>query len=109
MHELFGQIAEAKIRQAIENGQLKNLPGEGKPLELDSMAFIPADQRMAFKIMKNAGLVPEEVTLQKEMDLLRQSIAKCSDKTEKEALKKKLRERETVLGIMIEKKLRRKK
>ncbi len=107
MYEIFARIAEAKIRQSIENGELENLEGKGKTVQLENMAFIPADQRMAYKIMKNAGLVPEEVAVQKEMDLLRQQISRCSDVLEKETLKKRLRETEVRFGIMLEKMHRR--
>ena len=32
---LLDQIAEARIQEAIEQGELRDLPGAGKPLRLD--------------------------------------------------------------------------
>ncbi len=37
------QIAEARIREAIDRGELRDLPGEGKPLRLDDDSAIPEE------------------------------------------------------------------
>jgi len=54
-------IAEQRIAEAIERGELSNLPGEGRPLKLDDDALVPEDLRMAYRILRNAGFVPPEV------------------------------------------------
>ena len=54
-------IAERKIAEALARGELENLPGEGRPLELDDDALVPEDLRLAYRILKNAGFVPPEV------------------------------------------------
>ena len=58
---MFDLIAERKIVEALERGELANLPGEGRPLELDDDALVPEDLRVAYRILKNAGFVPPEV------------------------------------------------
>ena len=58
---MFDLIAERKIAEALARGELDNLPGEGRPLELDDDALIPEDLRAAYRILKNAGFVPPEV------------------------------------------------
>jgi DnaJ-like protein len=58
---MFDLIAERKIAEAIARGELDNLPGEGRPLELDDDALIPEELRAAYRILKNAGFVPPEV------------------------------------------------
>jgi Domain of unknown function (DUF1992) len=58
---MFEAIAEKKIAEAIARGELDDLPGAGKPLELDDDAHIPEDLRVAYRILKNAGYVPPEV------------------------------------------------
>lgn len=58
---MLDSIAERKIAEAIANGELDDLPGAGKPLELDDDALIPEDLRMAYRILKNAGYAPEEI------------------------------------------------
>jgi hypothetical protein len=54
-------LADQKIREAIERGELDDLPGAGRPLELDDDALIPEELRLAYRILKNAGFVPPEV------------------------------------------------
>jgi hypothetical protein len=58
---MFDLIAERKIQEAIERGELADLPGAGRPLELEDDALIPEDLRLAYRILKNAGYVPPEV------------------------------------------------
>jgi len=54
-------IAERRIAEAVSQGELDNLPGAGRPLELDDDALVPEDLRAAYRILKNAGYVPPEV------------------------------------------------
>ena len=63
----FEQMVEARIREAIESGELRDLPGEGKPLTLDDVSAIPEELRAAYRILKNAGFLPPELQLRKEL------------------------------------------
>lgn len=54
-------IAERKIADAVARGELDNLPGQGRPLQLDDDALVPEDLRMAYRMLKNAGFIPPEV------------------------------------------------
>ena len=67
---MFDLIAERKIAEAQARGELANLPGEGRPLELDDDALIPEDLRLAYRILKNAGFVPPEVEALREISQL---------------------------------------
>jgi hypothetical protein len=53
-------LAERKIEEAIARGEFDNLPGAGRPLELDDDSQIPEDLRAAYRILKNAGYMPPE-------------------------------------------------
>lgn len=64
---LLDQIVEARIQEAIERGELRDLPGEGKPLQLDDDSAIPEELRLAYRILKNAGFLPPELQLRKEV------------------------------------------
>jgi DnaJ homologue, subfamily C, member 28, conserved domain len=44
----FNRIAEARIREAIEQGVFENLPGAGKPLNLEEYFNAPEDLRRRF-------------------------------------------------------------
>lgn len=56
-------LAERRIEEAVSRGELSNLPGEGRPLELDDDALVPEDLRLAYGVLRNAGFVPPEVEL----------------------------------------------
>jgi hypothetical protein len=63
------RLAEEKIQQALARGDFDNLPGKGKPIpDEEGMAFIPEEMRVAYRLMKNAGYVPEEVWLLREIE-----------------------------------------
>ncbi|MFO1371640.1 MAG: DnaJ family domain-containing protein [Candidatus Competibacteraceae bacterium] len=64
---ILEQIAEARIQEAIERGELRKLPGEGKPLQLDDDSAIPEELRAAYRILKNSGFLPPELQLRKEL------------------------------------------
>ncbi|MFM2400001.1 MAG: hypothetical protein RL341_2158 [Pseudomonadota bacterium] len=54
-------LIEEHIRQATARGDFDNLPGAGKPLDLGEDAHLPAELRMAYRVLKNAGYLPEEL------------------------------------------------
>lgn len=84
MLSIIQQIAERKILQAMEAGSLPDLSHwKNKPLPQDDLSHVPADLRMAYRLLKNAGYVPEEVALQKEITQLEQLLTTCTDEKEK--------------------------
>ena len=84
-------IAEQKIMEAMQAGAFDNLPGAGKPLILEDLGHVPEELRMAYKILKNAGCVPEEIAQRKEIARLTEMLASCGDEKEKIAAMRKLR------------------
>lgn len=72
---LFDQLAEERIRIALEKGELSNLPGEGRPLELDDDALVPAEVRMSNRILRNAGYVPPAILELRELRALCDALA----------------------------------
>ena len=86
---LLEKIAEKKIREAIERGEFANLPGAGKPLRLEDDSMIPEDLRVAYKILKNAGCIPPELELRREIITLRDLLRSIEDEDGK---REKIRE-----------------
>ena len=85
----FERIAEQRILDAIARGELDNLPGAGAPLELDDDALVPQEMRLAFRVLRNAGYVPEEVRLRREISDLESIIRHpAGDPAERRALKR---------------------
>ncbi len=50
---------EKQIREAIDRGEFEHLAGAGKPLDLSENPFTPAEWRLAYKILQDAGLAPD--------------------------------------------------
>ena len=59
--------ANKQIEKAMERGELKNLPGEGKPLKLDTNPYLTPQARMANRLLKENGFAPRWVELEKEI------------------------------------------
>lgn len=72
---LIDELAEQRIAEARDRGELEGLPGQGKPLRLDDDSLVPEHLRAAFRILKNAGYLPPELRVLREIeeveDLLR--------------------------------------
>jgi hypothetical protein len=54
-------LVERRLEQAAARGELSNLPGAGRPLELDDDPLAPVESRIANRVLKNAGLVPRDL------------------------------------------------
>ncbi len=86
------KLVEEKIQEAMEKGEFNNLPGRGKPLNLEEDAHIPAELRMVYRMLKRANVPPEEVLMAKNIAGLQAKILNDPDLTEEErkVLKKRL-------------------
>jgi hypothetical protein len=98
----FSRLAERRIREAIAQGEFDNLPGAGKPLDLEEYFSTPEDLRLAFSILKNANCAPAEVELLKEISRLAQVVAETSDPAARQELQRTLTHRQTELAIALE-------
>ncbi len=96
----FQKIAERRIVEAIREGAFDDLPGAGQPLKLEDDSHLPEDLRMVYKILKNAGFVPPEVALQKEIETLEDVLAGMEDTRAKYRQLKKLNFLITKLNIL---------
>ena len=79
----LGRLAEERIRDAIQRGEFDNLPGSGKPLNLEDDRHIPDDLRLAYKILKNADCLPPELELKKEIRKAEELLSSVADEGEK--------------------------
>jgi len=91
--DLFHIVSEDRIKKAYKDGEFENLPGLGKPMQIEDLSGIPEDLRMAYKMLKNAGYTQDESQLRQEMMTIESLIKKCDDSSEKKDLQKKLNEK----------------
>ena len=90
MWDIFSKIAEQKIKEAQERGDFDDLPGKGKPLKMEDDSRVPAELRMAYKILKNAGYTPPEIQIKKEILQIEDMLSNVKDEKEKYRQIKKL-------------------
>ena len=57
----FERNVDERIKEAITRGDFDNLPGKGKPLDLDAYFTTPEHLRMGYSILKSADIIPEEM------------------------------------------------
>ncbi len=90
MTDLFRTIAEARIREAMARGEFDDLPGQGGPLALEDLSRVPEELRASYLLLKNAGVLPEEMQLRKETVTLEALIDACNDPEERTRLRNDL-------------------
>ncbi len=101
----FEKIIEQKIQEALRNGELDDLPNKGKPLNFEDLSSVPEELRMGFKVLKNAGILPEEMQLKKEIATLEELMNSANLNQEKlESAKTKLANRILRYKMLTEKK-----
>jgi len=99
MPSIYDILAEQRIADALRRGEFDNLPGAGKPLVFDDELFVSPEQRMANKVMRNAGFSPPEIGLRKEIAALRAEIEALA---ESDARRRALRRRLAMLIIQLQ-------
>jgi len=96
----YQRIIEQKIQEAVNKGEFDNLPGQGKPLELEDESRIPEDLRLAYKVLKNANCLPPEIELRKEIRQMEDMLENIPDEKEKYRQIKKINLKIMKLNMM---------
>jgi hypothetical protein len=91
--EWLKTLAEQRIRQAMEQGEFNNLALKGRPLLLEDLTGVPQHLRVGYLILKNAGFLPPEMQLRKEIITLQDLMAACFDERERRQLKRELNDK----------------
>jgi hypothetical protein len=94
--------ADEKIKEAIAKGEFANLPGQGKPLDLDAYFATPEHLRIGYSILKSADIIPEEMELLKQIEGLKKSLDSCTSEIDKRAIQKQLSEKVTNFNLRME-------
>lgn len=94
-------IAEQKILEAMARGEFANLPGAGKPLRLEDDSMVPGELRISYKVLKNAGCIPPELELRKEIITLRVLLRTLEDEGSKKDKYRELNYKLLKLNLMM--------
>ena len=77
---------EQKIREAQEAGEFDRLEGRGRPVDLEAYFSTPEELRAGYAVLKNAGVLPEEAAVLRELNEVRARLEACRDRKERERL-----------------------
>ena len=90
MSEAWRLIAENRIQEAFKAGEFKDLPGKGCPLDLTDYFNTPEQDRIGFSLLRNAGVLPPEIELLKEIEALQARLNALTDRNEQEKLQEQI-------------------
>ena len=85
---MFDKLVEQKIREALAAGEFDGLEGHGRPVDLDAYFATPEELRAGFAVLRNAGVLPEEAAVLKELNELVARLEVCRDEEEHARLKR---------------------
>jgi len=98
----FDKAVEANIKEAMERGDFDSLPGKGKPIDLSAYFDTPEEVRIAYSLLKNAGMTPREVDLLQEIAGLKQTLAALQDEKKKQEIQKQIQQKQVEFSLMME-------
>jgi len=102
MPTLDEQIGE-HLQASLASGELRAAKDWGRPLDFgDGYDETPAELRMPFKVLKNAGVLPHEIELMRRAAALRNELQAAPDATQAPALRLQLVELEQVIALRLE-------
>lgn len=82
----FAAIVEQKLAEAERAGAFQDLPGAGRPLELEDLSAVPEELRASWILLKTHGFVPPELEARKAWLRLEDLLVACADERERPAL-----------------------
>ena len=97
------KLVDKIIAEAMERGDFDDLPGKGKPIDLEEYFKLPEHLRAGYMILKNAGFVPAEMEALKEIEALRAELAASSNEDQRRRLEKRINEKMIAFNMVMEK------
>ena len=91
------------LAESEKNGELRNATNFGKPLDLgDGYEETPVELRMSYKILKDAGFLPLEVELMREIEDLNRTVSESPEGDTKHVQQQRLSELRQRLALLLE-------
>jgi hypothetical protein len=100
---VFDKIVDEKIKDAMKNGEFDDLPGKGKPVNLEDYFKAPAHLRVTYQLLKNYGVSPREVELKNEITELKKQLSLTRSAKEKKRLLRTIHDKSLILNLTLEK------
>ena len=91
------------LAESMRSGELQSAASFGRPLaQTDGWDETPVEFRMAYKVLKNAGMPPPELAVFKTRAELRAQLEAAVDNGEKQVLRQQLADLEQALALRLE-------
>ena len=99
---MFDKLVEQKIREAQEAGEFDRLEGAGRPVNLEAYFNTPEELRAGYAVLKNAGVLPEEAAVLKELNEATARLEACRDERERERLTRVVQDLQLKYDLWVE-------
>jgi hypothetical protein len=99
---MFDRLVEQKIREAQEAGEFDDLEGAGRPVNLEAYFNTPEEMRAGYALLKNAGVLPQEAVVIKELNEAAARLEACQDETERERLRRVVQDLKLKYDLWVE-------
>ena len=99
---MFDKLVEQKIREAQEAGEFDGLEGAGRPVNLEAYFNTPEELRAGYALLKNAGVLPEEAVVIKELNEAAARLEESRDEVERERLRLVVRDLQLRYDLWVE-------
>jgi hypothetical protein len=91
------------LAESQKNGELETARSWGRPLDLgDGYDQTPVELRMGYKILKDAGIVPPEVELMREIEALNLRLETLGEGEDGVALRQCVADKRLLLALRLE-------
>jgi len=99
---MFDKLVEQKIREAQEAGEFDDLEGAGRPVNLEAYFSTPEELRAGYALLKNAGVLPQEAVVLKDLNEALARLEDCRDERERERLQRVVRDLQLKYDLWVE-------
>lgn len=97
---------EQIIREAMARGEFENLPGAGKPVDLSAYFDTPEEMRLAYSVLKNADILPQEAELLKALAALKEQLEGAKEAGARARLLKEMERKRLEFNLSMERQKR---
>jgi hypothetical protein len=96
------KFIEDQISKAMAEGEFDNLPGKGRPLDLNAYFQTPENLRLCYSILKNGNFAPPEVELLKEIESLKKQLESTTVEAQRKQLAKTITDKTLAFKMLVE-------
>jgi DnaJ-like protein len=76
----FEKVVESQIQEAIAEGRLSGLPGEGSPLPVDPLDALAGTDWLGFHVLRDGEMLPDWLDLARDVERDEESLADARDR-----------------------------